>query len=211
MGTFKDMTGERFGRLTVQKPLGTTRTGHKTWGCLCECGKEVVVDGAKIRSGEVKSCGCLLADRNHGLWGTPEYWVWHSMKQRCENPHFKQYSDYGGRGITVCARWEEFKNFFSDMGERPAPELTIERIDNEKGYSPDNCKWATKTEQQRNKKLQRRNKTGFTGVWWREDRGKYIAMVVACGKCIRLGSFGNIAAAIAARKEGEVKYWGAAQ
>jgi hypothetical protein len=88
----------------------------------------------------------------HGLSNTPEYEAWHSMKQRCDNPNHKYFVYYGGRGITYCSQWSDFTNFFADMGSRPSPEHTLERIDNDKGYAPDNCKWATMVEQNNNKR-----------------------------------------------------------
>jgi len=107
----------------------------------------------------------VIANEKHGLRSAPEYENWHNMKQRCLNPNTPMYGNYGERGITIVPSWiESFSNFFKDMGKRPTPQHSIERIDNEQGYSPENCKWADKTEQIINCRPNRNNTTGFRGV-----------------------------------------------
>lgn len=152
----KDMTGQRFTRLLVVDRAPSDSNGNARWNCICDCGSATVSSGFTLRNGEAKSCGCLtteqLAERavKHGLCGTPEYRTWASMLNRCRNPNFPGYSDYGGRGIGVCERWKVFSQFFADMGSRPSPKHSIERINNDGNYEPSNCRWATDAEQRRN-------------------------------------------------------------
>ena len=150
MGKIIDLTGQRFGRLVVLSRQGSV--GKKVaWLCLCDCGNKKVIESGNLKTERTKSCGCFQKEQRfkHGMYGIPEYRVWGAMLQRCKNKSNSRYKDYGGRGIAVCRRWERFKNFYADMGDCPNG-LTLERIDNDKGYFPDNCKWATMKEQRNN-------------------------------------------------------------
>lgn len=152
-----DLTGRRFSRLTAIRVAGRDSTGRFEYLCRCDCGQEKTVRGSNLTSGHVKSCGCLLREADqgitHGLSHAPEYIVWLSMKRRCSNPKNESFKYYGGRGIKVCDRWlHSFENFLDDMGSRPSPEHSIDRINVDGDYEPSNCRWATLSEQARNKR-----------------------------------------------------------
>jgi hypothetical protein len=151
-----DLTGQRFCRLVVQC-LSARPTGARSWVCRCDCGQEVVVRGDALRRQNTRSCGCLRNELEGPIQPpvseTAEYAVWCAMIQRCENVNNPKYQDYGGRGIRVCRRWRRsFSHFIEDMGFRPDFAYSIDRIDNNKGYYLVNCRWATRSEQQRNKR-----------------------------------------------------------
>jgi len=149
------------------------------------------------------------AGQGHGMRWAREYAVWQSMIQRCVNPNNKDFGVYGERGLTVCPQWRnDFVTFAIDMGERPKG-ATLERLDNKKGYCPDNCKWASRAEQSRNQGLRKDNTTGVRGVSVRS--GKYLVRISVDGKRLRLGMFKTVEEAAEARKQGELKYWGGIQ
>jgi len=155
---FIDIEGLRFNRLTVKKFIGKRGT-TLFWECLCECGNTTIVDGRSLRRNMTKSCGCLKIEKaisdklTHGKSFSCEYWIWNQMRERCQNPKHKGFQWYGGRGIKVCERWQHsFEHFFADMGERPSKKHSIDRVDNDLGYSPENCKWVTTMQQARNKR-----------------------------------------------------------
>lgn len=163
-----DIEGQVFSRLTA---LSESMREGKKWMFRCECGEEKLILKQSVVSGVVKSCGCYQRDMlkqkrpyrvKHGEscasanGESPEYRSWVSMKNRCNNKNDKSYHRYGARGIRVCKRWDEsYENFLSDMGRRPSEAHSLDRIDNMKGYSPDNCRWATPVEQSNNRRSNR--------------------------------------------------------
>lgn len=159
-----DLAGRTFGRLTVHKYAGRD-SKHRFWKCRCSCGRKTVSRTDALIGGKANSCGCLNIEHikvvatTHGKHRTPEYRAWNGMLYRCTNPRSKSFKDYGGRGIVVCERWRHsFENFYADMGQRPSKKHSIDRKDNDGNYEPGNCRWATRSAQNSNRRiLPRRN------------------------------------------------------
>ena len=151
-----DITNQRFGRLLCLRP-GTSHRSGRFWICICDCGTECEIRGGSLRSGLTRSCGCLRSDKEthqkHGQATQPTgaYRSWISMRSRCRNPKCNRFQYYGGRGITICDRWDKFENFLADMGDRPVGR-TLDRINVNGNYEPSNCRWATPAEQLMNRR-----------------------------------------------------------
>jgi len=189
--------GSNFGRLTcmrrVDPPESAANKHNRYYLCQCSCGNEVVVRLSDLLSGGTKSCGCLhselaaergrLLKTTHGMCGTSEYNIWKAMIDRCTNEKHRSYDNYGGRGITVCDRWRSsFENFYSDMGDRP-PGMSLDRIDNDGDYTPDNCRWTTWREQSRNRRNNRLIEGKPLAEWCEDNNLNY---KVVFGRLYRL-------------------------
>jgi len=150
----RDISGHTFGRLTA---IGPVARSPIRWLCICVCGSETFVRTERLNNTKVRSCGCLTTDRvtKHKLHGHPLYSTWKAIRQRTSNPNSPAYPNYGGRGIHLDPAWDDFAQFVKDMDDKPTPEHQIERRDNDKGYSADNCYWATRLQQMRNTRRNR--------------------------------------------------------
>lgn len=182
MGTSKNLVGKKFGRLLVLDKTGKRYYGRVIWLCKCDCGSMLEVDTGRLNSGNTKSCGCTrtekLVERNttHSKTYTKAYNSWRGMVQRCNNPNHKSYEYYGKRGIKVCKRWSSFENFYEDMGDTK-PGLSLDRIDNNKNYSPDNCRWVTYKKQanNRNPKSRGPQRQFWFRAWHKDSMSQYMS------------------------------------
>lgn len=157
-----ELSGKRFGALVaISRDQTAHPYGKSYWVCKCDCGTEREFCAYRLVKGLTISCGCRIKGNGehrdlHGETGTLAYDAWGGMRSRCNNPKDKNYESYGGRGIKICKRWDSFRLFMKDMGEKPSAAHSIDRIDNDGDYMPSNCKWSTKEEQiynRRNSKI----------------------------------------------------------
>lgn len=157
MSVFKNLKGQKFGKLTVVKYAGTDKQRKSLWQCKCECGNYITTRGTSLRFGSPRSCGCLQKQvvaelkTKHGFSRNRLYRIWKNMKQRCYNPKAQKFENYGGRGVRVCKEWNNYENFHSWAMENGYEEgLTLDRINNDGDYEPNNCRWVTYSEQSLN-------------------------------------------------------------
>lgn len=204
MPKFIDRTGFRYGRLTVVAEAGRSSLKKVLWRCLCDCGKELIVDACRLQTANTTSCGCYLKDRltKHGGSGKGSYNTWRSLVRRCTNPKDKDYPRYGGMGVTISEEWLSYLKFKEDMGEPPTDKHSLDRIDPYGGYNKDNCRWATILEQNRN--IRSFGKT--RGVSLRGNR--WYAIIGLDNRQIYSRGFLTKEEAIAERKRQEQVYWG---
>lgn len=192
MGKLRDLLGLKFANLTVVSREPNDANNKAVWKCVCDCGEFRVVTSNDLTRGKVKSCGCLSRKCDSTGKGNSKhklYNVWSVMKQRCHNSNSNSYRYYGARGIQVCERWRSsFANFLEDMGERPEG-MTLDRINNDSNYCPENCRWATVEQNNVNRGKRKTGSNKYKGVYWKENLKKWVARIGYKGECLHLGCF----------------------
>lgn len=207
----KDRVGELYGRLTVESVY---REGGRSYAvCNCSCGNSLTCGITALSTGATLSCGCYGRERRsethttHGMSTSHTYGCWAAMKSRCDNKNLPHYERYGGSGISYQESWSDFENFYRDMGVCP-DDLSLDRIDGTKGYTVDNCRWASSTTQAINRGKFKNNTSGRTGVSFHKNLGKWVARITVNRCRLQLGNYLDIEDAIAAREAAELKYFG---
>ena len=197
----KDMTPRLIGETYLRKATETSPQRYRYGLYECQyCGKEFEAGVAKVKRGHTKSCGCLRGDA-HGLASHRFYKTWVGILQRCTNPKIKAYKNYGGRGITVCEEWLDIRNFV-DWAEKTYPNIegyTLDRIDNDKGYSPENCRWVDRATQGLNQRMKKNNTSGYVGICWNNKNNNWMAKLKSGDFFIYIGSFHAKEEAVLAR------------
>ncbi|WP_239700368.1 AP2 domain-containing protein [Mammaliicoccus sp. D-M17] len=208
-----DIIGKQFNYLKVLEYSGKNKHKKKLYNCLCtRCGNEKVMIGTEVKNGYSKSCGCLSRDiaknrsTSHGMSKTLIYSKWKGMKKRCYQKTYQYYNSYGGRGITMCDEWKnDFSAFYNDMGDIPFEGAELDRIDNDKGYYKENCRWVSHKENTNNRRKYS-NKTGYTGVTYKPRLNKYQAQFYKDKQFYYLGVFDTAEQAYAAYLKAKNEY-----
>ncbi|MEN2467887.1 AP2 domain-containing protein [Ornithinibacillus sp. JPR2-1] len=202
-----DLTGKKFGRLTVIERTSNDKHGKTRWLCECECGNNVISYGSDLNRGKTKSCGCI--QKIHGLSKHRLYNIFAMMKDRCYNPENISYPWYGGQGIKIYQLWLDDYTKFHEWALRNGykDNLEIDRIDSSKDYSPENCRWVTRRVQNLNQRLRKDNTSGIRGVKWNQARRKWEVNISVNKKRIYLGLYEELEDAAEARRKAEEKYW----
>ena len=166
-----EIIGKKFNRLTIKEKIEERKRGCIQYRCICDCGNEYNSTLTELKRGDIKSCGCYKRDylkeklTTHGMSSHYMNRKWRAIKNRCYNKKTDRYKDYGGRGIIMCEEWKDsFEQFYEDMGERPSPDYTLDRIDNDGPYAPWNCKWSDSTEQAINKRYLKESSSGEKNI-----------------------------------------------
>ena len=197
----KDMIPKLIGETYMRKATETSPQRYRYGLYECQyCEREFEVLVQNVKCGDTKSCGCLRGEL-HGLRRHKLYGTWRQMVQRCTNPKHKNYGDYAERGITVCEEWLDIKNFIA-WAESTHPNiegLSLDRIDNDKGYSPENCTWSDKTTQNINQRKREDNTSGYVGIYWHKASKKWDAKIGVNSKLVHIGTFPLIENAVQAR------------
>lgn len=217
-----DIKGVKFGLLTAIEDVGADKFGSRIWRCFCDCGNETSKEVRKLKTGKNPHCGCLIKSKDkaekkgqyktHSMTGTPTYSVWANMNQRTTNPNRPDYIHYGGRGIGVCDRWVvskggSFENFLLDMGEKP-DKLSLERLNNDEDYSPENCVWADETTQNYHQRVRKDNTSGVVGVRWDDVNNNWQARLWKNGSVVHSSNHKTFESAVEARKSAELEFYG---
>lgn len=191
-----DLTAKVFARLTVISEAGRDKHRKVLWLCECCCGNKLITQGSALKSGNTKSCGCLHREKmidaltTHGLRKHPLYIVWGGMKTRCYNRDYHQYADYGGRGITICDKWKDsFEDFYNDLIGHYVSGMQLDRIDNDGNYEPSNVRWVTQQQNGMNRRGSKTSTSGYKGVSWKGENGKWVAQIQVNGKKQHIGYF----------------------
>lgn len=216
-----NLSGTRLGRLLILSrydPDPHDKDRVVRWNCLCDCGNTTIKTVYQLLAGRTTSCGCYVKERTveakttHGLNDTKMYNILQNMKSRCYNKNNQHYELYGGRGIKICDRWLQSKgegllNFVEDMGECPGG-MSLDRIDVNGDYTPENCRWAIQSIQCFNQNQRKDNTSGRVGVYWVERLGKYQVNIAKDSKSIYIGVFTTFEQAVKAREDAELTYYG---
>ena len=198
----KDMSPKLIGETYLRKPTETSQQRYKYGVYMCQyCGKEFECTVSNVKRGHTKSCGCL--NTTHGLRNHRFYKTWNGMVQRCNNPKIKAYKNYGGRGITVCEEWLDVRNFvdWCDLTHPNQEGYTLDRINNDKRYSPENCRWVDKSTQAINQRMRRTNTSGFVGVSWHKRDSNWKVKIKVQGVVKHIGYFKTALEAAQAREQ----------